>query len=88
MRGASNEYPQHMFLWRNEKNINTSGLKKKHIIESYGWLSKMCPVKTLIAQAELNAEGTFSDVASQCLHERCSGILTHSKQTIYGLVVR
>ena len=22
-RGASNEYPQHMFLWRNKENINT-----------------------------------------------------------------
>ena len=21
-RGASNEYPKHMFLWRNKKNIN------------------------------------------------------------------
>ena len=28
-RGASNEYPQHMFSWRNKKNINTFGLKKK-----------------------------------------------------------
>ena len=27
-RGASNAYPQHMFLWRNKKNINTFGLKK------------------------------------------------------------
>ena len=27
-QGASNEYSQHMFLWRNEKNINTFGLKK------------------------------------------------------------
>ena len=27
-RGASNEYPQHMFLWRSKKNINTFGLKK------------------------------------------------------------
>ena len=27
-QGASNEYPQHMFLWRNKKNINTFGLKK------------------------------------------------------------
>ena len=26
--GASNEYPQHMFSWRNKKNINTFGLKK------------------------------------------------------------
>ena len=26
-RGASNEYPQHMFSWRNKKNINTFGLK-------------------------------------------------------------
>ena len=39
--GASNEYQQHMFLWRNKKNINTFGLKKKkHLIKSYGirWL--------------------------------------------------
>ena len=28
-RGASNEYPQHMFSWRNKKNINTFGLKNK-----------------------------------------------------------
>ena len=27
-RGASNEYPQHMFSWRNKKNINTFWLKK------------------------------------------------------------
>ena len=27
-QGASNEYPQHMFSWRNKKNINTFGLKK------------------------------------------------------------
>ena len=27
-RGASNEYPQHMFSWRNKKNINSFGLKK------------------------------------------------------------
>ena len=27
-RGTSNEYP-HIFLWRNKKNINTFGLKKK-----------------------------------------------------------
>ena len=27
-RGASNEYPQHMFSWRNKKNINTFGMKK------------------------------------------------------------
>ena len=26
--GSSNEYPQHMFLWRNKKNISTFGLKK------------------------------------------------------------
>ena len=26
--GATNEYPQHMFSWRNKKNINTFGLKK------------------------------------------------------------
>ena len=25
---ASNEYPQHMFSWRNKKNINIFGLKK------------------------------------------------------------
>ena len=34
-RGTSNEYPQHMFFWRNKKNINTFGLKKKsHLIKS------------------------------------------------------
>ena len=27
-RGISDEYPQHMFSWRNKKTINTSGLKK------------------------------------------------------------
>ena len=27
-RGASNEYPQRIFLWRIKKNINTFGLKK------------------------------------------------------------
>ena len=27
-----NECPQHMFLWRNKKNINTFGLKKKSIL--------------------------------------------------------
>ena len=27
-RGTSNEYPQHIFSWRNKKNINTFGLKK------------------------------------------------------------
>ena len=27
-QGASNEYPQYMFLWRNKKNINTFGMKK------------------------------------------------------------
>ena len=27
-RGASNEYPQHIFSLRNKKNINTFGLKK------------------------------------------------------------
>ena len=32
--GASNEYQQHMFLWRNKKKINTFGLKK-HLIKSY-----------------------------------------------------
>ena len=26
--GTFNEYPQHMFSWRNKKNINTFGPKK------------------------------------------------------------
>ena len=29
-RGTSNEYPQHMFSWRNKKNITTFCLKKKN----------------------------------------------------------
>ena len=28
LRGASNEYPQHMVLWRNKKNISIFLLKK------------------------------------------------------------
>ena len=36
IRGASNEYPQHMFLSRNKTNIDTFWLKKKkHLIKSY-----------------------------------------------------
>ena len=35
LRGASNEYPQHMFLCRNEKNISSFWLKKA-FIWSYG----------------------------------------------------
>ena len=31
--GASNEYPQHMFLLRNKKNISTFLLKKMHYLE-------------------------------------------------------
>ena len=33
-RGASNEYPQSMFSWRNKKNINTFGLKKKILLRA------------------------------------------------------
>ena len=32
-QGASNEYPQHMFSWRNKKNINTFELKKSSLSE-------------------------------------------------------
>ena len=31
LEGASNEYPQHMFLWRNKKKYCTFGLKKKRL---------------------------------------------------------
>ena len=31
-----------MFSWRNKKNINTFGQKKKHLIKSYAvWLKKV-----------------------------------------------
>ena len=36
--GASNEYQQHLFLWRNKKNINIFGLKKKASYQEL-WLS-------------------------------------------------
>ena len=29
----SNEYPQHMFLWRNEKNIRTFQFRKRPYLE-------------------------------------------------------
>ena len=32
-RGTSNEYPQHMFLWRNKKNISIFLLKKVLYLE-------------------------------------------------------
>ena len=38
-RGASNEYPQHMFLWRNKKNI----MWIPPLICSYGWQSLEAP---------------------------------------------
>ena len=31
--GTSNEYPQHMFLWRNKENISTFYLKKVPYLE-------------------------------------------------------
>ena len=34
-RGTSNEYPQHMFLWRNKKNINT--FQRKILSDLEGW---------------------------------------------------
>ena len=37
-RGASNEYTQHMFSWRNKKNINTFGLNKS------AFTSAMCTI--------------------------------------------
>ena len=52
LQGASNEYSQHMFSWRNKKNINTFGLKKTSYQElceftqctSYGELEKIIPI--------------------------------------------
>ena len=38
-RGTSNEYPQHMFSWRNKKYINTFGMKKASDLESYATCS-------------------------------------------------
>ena len=34
LQGASNEYPQHMFSWRNKKNID-SFLLEKHLVWSF-----------------------------------------------------
>ena len=34
-QGPSDEYPQHMFLSRNKKNMDIFWLKKKHLIKSY-----------------------------------------------------
>ena len=36
IRSASNEYPQHMFLSRNKKNIDIFGWKKR-LIKSYAY---------------------------------------------------
>ena len=37
--GASNEYPQHMFSWRNKKHISTFLMKKKCLIWNYACIS-------------------------------------------------
>ena len=38
-RSASNEYPKHMFLWKNKKNINSFGPKKhSHVPAAEGFL--------------------------------------------------
>ena len=34
-RGTSNEYPQHMFLWRYKDNINTSWLNKAPVLQPH-----------------------------------------------------
>ena len=41
-QGASNEYPQHMFSWRNKKNINTFGLKKSALTRAKINLTAQC----------------------------------------------
>ena len=46
-QGASNEYPQHMFSWRNKKNIKTSLFKEAHYFH-YVSLSVMQDMQILI----------------------------------------
>ena len=51
--GASNDYPQHMFLWRNKKNINTIfGLEKSILSRAmrHHTLWNLIFVTTLFAQ--------------------------------------
>ena len=36
------------FFWRNKKNINTSGLKKEHLIETYAWSPEYAHLSSLI----------------------------------------
>ena len=38
-RGTSNEYPQHMFSWRNKKNSNTFWLEKCALPEAMGCMN-------------------------------------------------
>ena len=41
---TSNEYPQHMLLQRNEKNVNAFGLKKPFYLELCLWHTKYVKV--------------------------------------------
>ena len=42
MQGASNEYPQHMFLRRNKRNTDILGLKKVPYQQLQQELHKLC----------------------------------------------
>ena len=55
--GASNEYPQHMSSWRNKKNINTFGLKKK---KKGALISAMMCVNFVLLQRDLYFFSYFS----------------------------
>ena len=60
-QGTSNEYPQHMFPWRNKTNINTFWLKKKCLLWNCETETKLQPdICTEVIDGVLNKAGKIN----------------------------
>ena len=79
-RGASNEYPQHMFLWRKKKNINIFRLEKK------AFYLELCQILCKVPYLELYiicAVLLFSYVLPEIIKAEEWGKFLHTKNKIY-----
>ena len=60
IRGASNEYPQHMFSWRHKENIDTFWLKKASYL-------KLCKVSKLYIKYTSIGKFLRKKIERQCI---------------------
>ena len=68
--GASNEYPQNMFLWENKKNITTFQSKKAHYLELWNTLTLNDSSSSLYIGSIL-AKGAINSTACRGRFESC-----------------